>query len=363
MAFKTYLVGGAVRDKLLGLPIKEKDWVVVGATVDDLLQQGYKCVGKDFPVFLHPESKEEYALARTERKTAPGYAGFSFDSSSQVTLEEDLARRDLTINAIAEDVNGDLIDPYKGQQDLQRKIFRHVSSAFIEDPVRILRLARFTARFAHLGFSTAEETWQFMSSMVKAGEVAALVPERVWQEWHKALKEKDPGMFFQVLQNCGALAILFPEIEKHYQAVLQYLITLKADDEKLRFAAIMQALNRGEIINLCQYLAVPNTYKQLALLAKDNFSLLKKTDNAENCLQLLESIDAFRRTNNLDGFLSLAIELNYKKSLIENVKVAFKIAKMVNAKSFLQQGISGKALGEVIRAERLKQIEQYFSTF
>jgi len=212
MSMQIYCVGGAIRDELLGLPVKDRDWVVVGATPEMLLAQGYKPVGKDFPVFLHPRTHEEYALARTERKTAPGYAGFVFHTDPAVTLEEDLARRDLTINAIARTADGTLADPYGGQRDLAGRIFRHVSPAFAEDPVRILRLARFAARFAD--FRVAPETLALMRGMVAAGEVDALVPERVWQEIARGLMEARPSRMIEVLRDCGALARLLPELER-----------------------------------------------------------------------------------------------------------------------------------------------------
>ena len=211
---KSYLVGGAVRDWLLGRPVKERDWVVVGETPDSMKARGFQSVGRDFPVFLHPETKEEYALARTERKTAPGYRGFIVHAEPEVTLEEDLRRRDLTINAMALDTEGRLIDPYGGARDLEKRLLRHVSPAFGEDPVRILRLARFAARFAPLGFRVAAETLDLMRAMVAAGEVDALVPERVFAELAKALAEPEPGAFFEVLRACGALARLFPEIDR-----------------------------------------------------------------------------------------------------------------------------------------------------
>ncbi|MGH8400250.1 MAG: multifunctional CCA addition/repair protein, partial [Gammaproteobacteria bacterium] len=200
----TYLVGGAVRDRLLGLPVKERDYVVVGATPADMAARGFKPVGKDFPVFLHPESNEEYALARTERKTARGYHGFEFHAAPDVTLEDDLRRRDLTINAIAEDKHGALIDPYHGQHDLEARVLRHVSPAFAEDPVRVLRVARFAARFAPLGFRLADETLVLMRQMTDDGEVDALVAERVWQETAKALQTQTPSVFFTTLRECGA---------------------------------------------------------------------------------------------------------------------------------------------------------------
>lgn len=207
---KIYLVGGAVRDELLGIPYHEKDWVVVGATAEEMLAKGYRQVGKDFPVFLHPKTNEEYALARTERKVSKGYTGFTFNAAPEVTLEEDLQRRDLTINAIAKAEDGTIIDPFHGREDLQNKILRHVSPAFSEDPVRILRIARFAARYGD--FTIAPETLALMKQMVVSGEVDALVPERVWKEWQRALSEKHPEKFFEVLAACGAMAILFPEI-------------------------------------------------------------------------------------------------------------------------------------------------------
>lgn len=207
-----YQVGGAVRDALLGLPVQDRDWVVVGATPDELVAQGFLPVGKDFPVFLHPSSREEYALARTERKTAQGYRGFAVQAQSDVTLEEDLARRDLTINAMAQSSDGRLIDPYGGQADLQARVFRHVTAAFAEDPVRILRLARFAARFPD--FSVVPETLALMRQMVDAGEVDALVPERVWQELSRGLMQARPSRMFEVLRSCGALARLLPEVER-----------------------------------------------------------------------------------------------------------------------------------------------------
>lgn len=210
---KVYLVGGAVRDQLLGYPIKERDWVVVGATPEQMRQQGYQQVGRDFPVFLHPSTREEYALARTERKSGHGYYGFDCDYNQQVTLEEDLLRRDLTINAMAQDEQGQLVDPYHGQADLKSKILRHVSDAFVEDPVRVLRVARFAARYHHLGFKLADETRALMYAMVKRGELAYLVAERVWQEWQRSLEENHPEMFIQVLRACGALKAILPEID------------------------------------------------------------------------------------------------------------------------------------------------------
>jgi len=258
---QVYLVGGAVRDALLGLPVKERDWVVVGSTRDELLRLKYREVGRDFPVFLHPDSHEEYALARRERKTAPGYRGFAVEFGPEVTLEEDLARRDLTINAIAQAADGSFIDPHGGQRDLKSRILKHVSPAFVEDPVRILRLARFAARFAPLGFQVAPQTLALMRDMVERGEVDALVAERVWQETAKALREAGASMFFQLLRDCGALKVVYPEInalfgvpqpEKwhpeidtgvHTMMVLDQAVRLSADP-KVRFAALVHDLGK-----------------------------------------------------------------------------------------------------------------------
>lgn len=260
---KIYLVGGAVRDQLLGRLVKERDWVVVGATPEAMLALGYRPVGKDFPVFLHPETHEEYALARTERKIGPGYHGFACTASPDVTLEEDLKRRDLTINAIAQTPSGDIIDPYGGVQDIQDRVLRHVSPAFVEDPVRILRLARFAARYSGLGFYVAPETRVLMQQMVMQGEVDHLVAERVWQELERALGEAEPGQFFEVLRSCSALAVIFPEIDRlfgvpqspqwhpeidtgvHTLMVLAQATRLTSSIP-VRFAALVHDLGKGE---------------------------------------------------------------------------------------------------------------------
>ena len=210
---QVYRVGGAIRDRLLGLTIKDTDWVVTGSTPEQMVSAGYLPIGKDFPVFLHPDTKQEYALARTERKVSRGYAGFNFNTDPAITIQQDLARRDLTINAIAEDAQGQLIDPYHGQQDIQQRLLRHVSDAFVEDPVRVLRVARFAARFYQLGFQIAPETRQLMKQIADSGELDALVPERVWTEMNKALAEPDPQVFFTSLRDCGVLKTLFPEID------------------------------------------------------------------------------------------------------------------------------------------------------
>jgi tRNA nucleotidyltransferase (CCA-adding enzyme) len=330
---QVYLVGGAVRDALLGLPVKERDWVVVGATRDDLLRMRYREVGRDFPVFLHPDSHEEYALARLERKVSPGYRGFTVEFGPEVTLEEDLARRDLTINAIAEAADGTLVDPHGGRRDITSRTLRHVSDAFIEDPVRVLRVARFAARFAPLGFAVAPETLALMRSMVERGEVDALVPERVWQETEKALREPAASTFFKVLRDCGALAVIYPELDAlfgvpqpaqwhpeidtglHTLMVLDQA-TLLSDDTRVRFAALVHDLGKGTtpraewpshrgheergaalIDALATRLRLPGDYRDMALIVARHhgnvhraFELRPKT-----LLDFMERADAFRR--------------------------------------------------------------------
>ena len=346
---KVYLVGGAVRDRLLGRSVVERDYVVVGATPEELTAQGYRQVGKDFPVFLHPETKDEYALARTERKTAPGYRGFEVHAHPEVTLEEDLRRRDLTINALAQDEGEEIIDCYGGLADLDDRVLRHISPAFAEDPVRILRVARFAARYADLGFTVAEETMRLMRTMVEAGEVDALVPERVWQELTKALAEPRPARFFDVLRECGALARMFPEIERlwgvpqpakwhpeidtgvHVMMVVDMAATLTKDNE-VRFAALTHDLGKGttptdilpshkghelrsvELVEgLCERLKAPRRYRELASVVARYHGLIHKLDELSpaTVIDLFEGADAFRRPDRFDQVL-LACEADYR---------------------------------------------------
>lgn len=338
---KTYLVGGAVRDALLGIPVKDRDWVVVGARDQQLLDLGYKRVGKDFPVFLHPESNEEYALARTERKTGRGYKGFAFDSSAEVTLEEDLLRRDLTINAIAQSDDGRLIDPYGGQADIENKVLRHVSPAFSEDPLRVLRVARFAARFAHLGFTVAEETLELMQGIVTAGEMEHLIPERVWREIETALSEKSPAVFFQVLRDCHALKTVLPEVdnlfgvpqpEKYHPEIDTGIHTLMcmeqaarlSKDPVVRFATLVHDLGKAvtdkekwpshhghEMLGLALVekvstrLKIPNEYAAIGKLVCEHHTKLHRLPELRpaTVLKLLEALDAFRRPERMDKFL------------------------------------------------------------
>lgn len=338
---KIYLVGGAVRDKLLGLPVTDRDWVVVGARQNEMLDLGYAQVGNDFPVFLHPQTKEEYALARTERKTAPGHTGFVFDANETVTLEQDLARRDLTINAIAETADGELIDPYNGQDDLAARVLRHVSPAFEEDPLRVLRVARFAARFHSLGFRVAPETNAIMRKIVHSGELESLVSERVWQELAKALVSKSPEAFVTVLRDCEALGIVLPEIDVlfgvpqpakfhpeidtgvHLLMCLQQA-RLLSDDPQVLYATLVHDVGKGatdralwprhtghETLGLplldaiAARLKVPNDFAKLAALVCEHHTKLHRLEqvDADKALALLEAIDVFRRPERLDKFL------------------------------------------------------------
>jgi tRNA nucleotidyltransferase (CCA-adding enzyme) len=331
MTMRSYVVGGAVRDELLGRPVTDRDHVVVGATPQQMLELGFRPVGKDFPVFLHPDTHEEYALARTERKTAPGYHGFVFHTSPDVTLEDDLVRRDLTINAMARAIDGSIVDPYNGQADLRERIFRHVSNAFAEDPVRILRLARFAARFPD--FRVHDSTLALMRSMVEAGEVDALVPERVWQELSRGLMEERPSRMFDVLRDCGALARILPELDVlwgvpqpplhhpevdtgvHIMLVIDYAASQKHPLE-LRFAALVHDLGKGVspsetwpahhghefegmklVTAVCKRLKVPNECRDLALMtAREHGNVSRALQlRANTIVTLFERCDAFRK--------------------------------------------------------------------
>ena len=338
---QVYLVGGAVRDKLLGIPVKERDWVVVGARDKTLLDQGYRQVGKDFPVFLHPQTHEEYALARKETKTGRGYKGFSFEASETVSLEEDLLRRDLTINAIAQDRDGQLIDPYGGRQDLEDRLLRHVSPAFSEDPLRVLRVARFAARFAKLGFRIADETLALMQHMVQEGELEHLVSERVWREFETALRESSPVTFFRSLRACGALAVLLPEVDclfgvpqpekyhpeidtgEHVMLVLEQATRL-TEDPVVRYATVVHDVGKGVtprdnwphhyghetlglplVKKINTRLRVPREYGDLSLLVCEYHTRMHglKEMRSGTILELLEALDAFRRPQRIQRFL------------------------------------------------------------
>ena len=309
---KSYLVGGSVRDELLGLPVQDRDYVVVGADPEEMARKGFRPVGADFPVFLHPETHEEYALARTERKTAPGYKGFVFHADRNVTLEEDLKRRDLTINAMARGEDGTLVDPHGGAADLKAGILRHVSEAFAEDPVRILRVARFAARF---GFAIAPETEALMARMVAAGEADALVPERVWQELARGLMEKSPSRMVAVLRECGALARVLPELDDSFdrpdvpEMLAERLDRAAARGYALavRFALLVLDLDGEAAAALSSRINAPNDCRELAVLAIAARELVHTCDvDAQDTLALLERADAFRRPERLDRLLEVA---------------------------------------------------------
>lgn len=366
---KIYLVGGAVRDKLLGLPVKEKDWVVVGATVKEMLDLGYRQVGKEFPVFLHPKTKEEYALARMERKVNPGYKGFTFDTSPEVNLEEDLIRRDLTINAMAEGQDGELVDPYHGRQDLEKKTLKHVSPAFAEDPVRILRLGRFLARYAHLGFHIAPETIALMRKMVAAGEVNALVAERVWKELERALGEKNPQEFFAVLHECGALPILFPHLEMESPGMRALVAAARLTPHTaIRFAALLHALPQPKktIADICHRYRLPNAYRELALITAlyHEQALEARTFSAGDLLQLFNALDIFRRAERFKHFL-IAIQaiaqIQNKVFDPEWLMAAAKVAKSVDVTALLEQGLTGQALAEQLKENRQEKIQEWLN--
>ena len=356
---KVYLVGGAVRDKLLGLPIKERDWVVVGTAPQEMLQKGFKKVGRDFPVFLHPKTHEEYALARTERKTGKGYTDFVCYSDPKVTLAEDLKRRDLTINAIAEDLDGKIIDPYNGCNDLKKRILRHVSPAFAEDPVRILRVARFAARFGD--FKVHAETNKLMQVMLVNGEVDALVPERVWQELERALGEQFPERFFVVLKNCQVLLKLFPEIADHLTACKKALkqAVILSQESVVRFAAMMYSLEQPQITKLCRKYRVPNAYKELSLLViKLKNEAYKLSKNADGLVTLLEHSDAYRKLDRLKQAF-LACQANSKKFgiILDKVLLAYKTTKRVRLTPEIIMSEDKKNLRQILHEKRKKQME------
>jgi tRNA nucleotidyltransferase (CCA-adding enzyme) len=400
---KTYLVGGAVRDELLDYPASERDWVVVGARPQDLLDLGYQQVGKDFPVFLHPQSKDEYALARTERKQGHGYTGFAVDCDPSVTLEEDLLRRDLTVNAMARDTDGTIIDPYGGQRDLAARVLRHVSHAFVEDPLRVLRTARFAARYAHLGFGVAPETIALMAEIVSQGELAHLPAERIWIEFDRALGERDPDVFIEVLRDCGALDKLLPELEalfgvpqteKHHPEIdtgvhtlmcLQQAVKLSSATD-VRFAVLIHDLGKGTtpkaewprhiahehrgvklVDAVCKRLKAPNQFRDLARKVCQYHTHCHRALElrGKTILKLLTATDALRRPERFEAFLQ-ACEADARGRLgfeqrdypqADYLRRALSIAQGVTAAQFAGDGIEGKAIGEAINTERVRLLE------
>ena len=396
---KIYLVGGAVRDALLHLPVTEQDWVVVGATPEQLLEQGYQQVGRDFPVFLHPVSREEYALARTERKSGNGYTGFECHAAPDVSLEQDLLRRDLTINAIARDAHGALIDPYHGVRDLNDRVLRHVSAAFSEDPLRVLRVARFAARFAHLGFTVAPDTQALMQQMADDGELAHLTPERVWKETEKALLTQDPQVYFQVLRDCGALKVLFPEVDRLFgvpapakwhpeiDTGIHTLMTLKIAAElspavDVRFSALCHDLGKGLtppehwphhpghgpagvklVEELCRRLRVPNPVRDLALLVAEHHDLIHTINRLrpETLLKLFDSIDVWRKPQRLEQMIMTSeADARGRTGLEHNpypqgdyLRAAYHAANNVSIKEVLDAGFQGTAIRDELRRRRI----------
>ncbi|HIH4064710.1 TPA: multifunctional CCA addition/repair protein [Proteus mirabilis] len=395
---KIYLVGGAVRDQLLNLPVKDRDWVVIGATPETLLQQGYQQVGKDFPVFLHPDTHEEYALARTERKSGSGYTGFTCYAAPDVTLEDDLQRRDLTINAIAYSAKGEYIDPYHGIDDIHAKLLRHVSDAFSEDPLRVLRVARFAARFAPLGFTIAPETMSLMQEMTNSGELNALTAERVWKETEKALHSQAPQVYFEILHQCGALKILFPEINAlfgipapkkwhpeidtgiHTMMVLAMASRL-TDDIAVRFSALCHDLGKGVtpvenwphhhghgpagvplVEALCQRYRIPNQIRDLAKLAAKYHDHLHRIEKMRpsKIIRLFDAIDAWRKPERIDQLAIISEADARGRQGAENLpypqgiffRQAFKIANQVDVKSIVSRGLKGSAIREALTKQR-----------
>ena len=397
---KIYLVGGAVRDRLLGLPVKDHDWVVVGATPEAMTALGYKIVGADFPVFLHPDTKEEYALARTERKSGQGYKGFTVYAGPDVTLEQDLARRDLTINAMAEDADGQLIDLFDGAADLKHGILRHVAPAFAEDPLRVLRVARFAARF---GYPVAHETQQLMCALVEAGEMETLVAERVWAELERALGEKQPVRFFEVLRECGALQRLLPELDAlfgvpqspeyhpeidtgvHTLMVLAQAARLSAD-VRVRFAALLHDLGKGTtpssewpkhighegrsvalVQKLCSRFRVPNDYRDLAVLVARYHTHCHRAAELRDStlLETLEALDAFRRPERVEGFVCACEADARGRTGLEDrpypqadiFRKAYQAARAVDTAA-VANGRSGPQVGVAIHQARIEAIGQ-----
>ncbi len=405
---KAYLVGGAVRDKLLNYPVKEKDWVVIGETPESMVVQGFKPVGKDFPVFLHPQTHDEYALARTERKTAPGYRGFVVHASPDVTLEQDLIRRDLTINAMAMTEDGELIDPFNGRQDLENRVFRHVSPAFSEDPVRILRLARFAARYAHLGFTLAPETRQLMLEMVENGETDYLVAERVWAELNKALQEKTPSAFFYTLRECQALASVFPEIDQlfgvpqppqyhpeidtgvHVLMVLDQAALL-SEKAEVRFAALCHDLGKAKtprdkwpshhgheqlgvpvLEQFCKRLRVPKSFKALSLLVMQYHTHCHRIFDLKSAtlVDLLQKLGATRQDNHVDDFAKACeADMKGRKGFEQRDypqrRILLKAAEVmanVDVQEVMQRELKGAQIGEAIRQLRIKAVKHFLQT-
>ncbi|WP_089138260.1 multifunctional CCA addition/repair protein [Vibrio rumoiensis] len=399
-----YLVGGAVRDQLLGIPSYDKDWMVVGSSPQEMLAQGFRAVGQDFPVFLHPDTQEEYALARTERKSGQGYTGFECHYAPDVTLEDDLARRDLTINAIAQSSDGTLHDPYGGESDLHNRVLRHVSPAFSEDPLRVLRVARFAAKLQPLGFTIATETMVLMQQIVDSGELQHLTAERIWQEWQKSLSTSEPQVFLEILKQCGALAVILPEINRLFGVpqpkrwhpeidtgihtlMVAKQATLLSPNLAVRFAAQVHDLGKGVtpesewpshkmhchtgiklIKQLCQRLTVPNEYRDLALLVCQHHSNIHRTLElkASTALKLLNQIDAWRKPQRFEQIL-LCCQADHQGRLglesmpypqAKQMRDYYQAAVEIDVQSIITQGFSGRAIRDELDKQRIEAIEK-----
>ena len=400
-----YLVGGAVRDRLLNYPSTESDWVVVGATPEQMTNQGFKPVGKDFPVFIHPKTNEEYALARTERKSGRGYKGFEFYTSTEVTLEQDLIRRDLTINAMAQDNAGNIIDPFGGQQDLEKKLLRHVSEAFIEDPLRVLRVARFAARYHHLGFTIADETIDLLKSIVAKGEMEFLVAERVWKETSRALTEQSPHIFIEVLRNCGALSVLFPEIDALFgvpqradyhpevDTGIHTLMALKqsvkiSNSGAVRFSVLVHDLGKAltpetvlpshtgheksglpVVKAVCDRLGVPNQYRQLAMAVTEYHlhSHEARELKPATILKLFQNIGALRDSNRLTEFLNCCEADARGRAGFEDITYqpkqylmdALLAVQKVDISDLVADGVKGADIGSQLKQRQIAQLTTF----
>lgn len=399
-----YLVGGAVRDQLLGHPIHDRDWVVVGATPQQLLAKGYQQVGADFPVFLHPQTHEEYALARTERKQGHGYGGFTVDATPEVTLEDDLLRRDLTINAMAQDEHGHLIDPYHGQRDLEQRILRHVSDAFTEDPLRVLRVARYAARYHHFGFTIADETMALMQQLAASGELAHLTAERVWKETARALSDQAPQVYFQVLRQCGALAVWFPELDRlfgvpnpprwhpevdtgvHTLMVLQQAAQL-SDALPVRYAALLHDLGKGLtpeekwpshhghekagvalVKALSDRLKAPNDCRDLAMLVSEYHTHIHQIMALKpaTLLKVFNACDAWRKPERFKQLLLACVADARGRTGFETIayeqadyaRAALAAAQQVDVQTIIQAGYQGAAIREQLDKARRRAIAQ-----
>ncbi|MCE8023108.1 MULTISPECIES: polynucleotide adenylyltransferase [Halomonadaceae] len=356
---EVYRVGGAVRDARLGWPTVDTDWVVVGATPEEMRRRGFRPVGRDFPVFLHPFNHEEYALARTERKSGHGYTGFEVHASPDVTLEEDLARRDLTINAMAETPEGELIDPYGGLQDLAERVLRHVSPAFVEDPLRVLRTARFLARYAGLGFIIADETWALMRELTESGELSHLVAERVWTETEKALGEPEPAVYFRTLHACGALTVLMPELigsGAELDEALQRMTRLpdvlpEAERLRWRWARLVEHLDEADQRTLSERLRLPRSYRELGWQAALTRQLAESdTPVADTVKAWLDGVDAWRRAERVAPLIALlALET---PALAIRLERAWREVSRLEARELLAEGFRGGALGEELARRR-----------